>query len=150
MNFHFTFLKKKYQHALKTITMVKVTSSFYMFFDETRELSKSQIHQLQVYAIKGFKKNVTKSQFQISAYSRYNLFVRSSYVQHRFTRFGIQWFMRQKFNGEYIITRDRDMVIEEWEITHRCKHMKVIAQLKGDFEFKYGKAELSELFVVKK
>ena len=150
LNFYFTSRKKNHQLSLNTITMVKVTSSFKMFYDETVTLSNSQIRELQVYSVKGFKKNVTKSQFQISAYSYNHLFVRSSYIQHSFRRFGIHWFMRQKFDGEYILTRDRDMVIEDWEITHRCKHMKVIRQLKGDFEFKYGKAELSELFVVKK
>ena len=138
MNFHFTFLKKKYQHALKTITMVN-TSSFKMFYDETRTLSKSQITQVMKYGIKGFKKNVTKSQFQI--YLTH---------QHSFTRFGIQWYMRQKYDGEYIITRDRHRLMEEWEKTHTRSLNKVIFQLKGDFEFKYGKAELSELFVVKK
>jgi hypothetical protein len=119
--------------------MVKVTSSFKMFYDETETLSKSQIRQLQIYGLKGFKKNVTKSQFQI--YLTH---------QHSFTRFGIQWYMRQKYDGEYIITRDRDMLMEEWEKTHTKRHSKVRFQLKGDFEFKYGKAELSELFVVKK
>ena len=138
MNFHFTFLKKNHQHALKTITMVN-TSSFKMFYAETRTLSKSQITQVMKYGIKGFKKNVTKSQFQI--YLTY---------QHSFTRFGIQWYMRQKYDGEYIITSDRHMLMEEWEKTHTRSHSKVIFQLKGDFEFKYGKAELSELFVVKK
>jgi len=138
LNFHFTFLKKKYQHALKTITMVN-TSSFKMFYDETRTLSKSQITQVMKYGIKGFKKNVTKSQFQI--YLTH---------QHSFTRFGIQWYMRQKYDGEYIITRDRHRLMEEWEKTHTRSLNKVIFQLKGDFEFKYGKAELSELFVVKK
>lgn len=115
--------------------MVKVTSSFKMFYDEVRELSKSQIRQLQVYALKGFKKNVTESQFQHDSY------------QHSFKRFNIQWFMRQKFDGEYVITSTRNYM-EDWEKTHVRKHMKVIRQLKGDFEFKYGKAELSDLFVV--
>jgi hypothetical protein len=110
-----------------------------MFYDETRTLSKSQITQVMKYGIKGFKKNVTKSQFQI--YLTH---------QHSFTRFGIQWYMRQKYDGEYIITRDRHRLMEEWEKTHTRSLNKVIFQLKGDFEFKYGKAELSELFVVKK
>ena len=120
--------------------MVKVTSSFKMFYDEVAGLSKSQIHQLRVYGLKGFKKNVTKSQFQHSA----------DVIQHSFRRFNIQWYMRQKFDGEYIITRYTDMLIEYWETMHVHNHINVIRQLKGDFEFKYGKAELSELFVVKK
>lgn len=99
--------------------MVKVTSSFKMFYDEVRELSKSQIRQLQVYALKGFKKNVTESQFQHDSY------------QHSFKRFGIQWFMRQKFDGEYVISRDNYGLMEEWEKTIVLKHRKVMRQLTG-------------------
>ena len=113
--------------------MVKITSSFKMFYAETRTLSKSQITQVMNYGLKGFKKNVKESQFQHESY------------QHSFKRFGIQWFMRQKFDGEYIITSSHNY-IEEWEKTHVRNHMKVMRQLKVEYEF--NKAALSELFVV--
>jgi hypothetical protein len=96
--------------------MVKVISKVKMFYDEVQTLSKSQIHQLQLYGLNGFNKKVTESQFQHESY------------QHSFKRFGIQWFMRQKFDGEYVITSSHNYV-EDWEKTHVRKHLKVMREL---------------------